>query len=186
VLIATDIAARGIDVDAVSHVVNYELPHEPETYVHRIGRTGRAGQSGTAVSFCDHEERPRLAAIERLIRMRIPAENAPEGISASIEPQSDRGHDRRPRGGRSGGSGRQQRRGGSGRREGGSRSSERRALHQQRRPPQQPRRRPRVRDAASTAGRCRSTGVGQASRLPSLATGTVAPHRPGNRDGCPT
>jgi ATP-dependent RNA helicase RhlE len=126
VLIATDIAARGIDVDAVSHVVNYELPHEPETYVHRIGRTGRAGQSGTAVSFCDHEERPRLAAIERLIRMRIPAENAPEGISASIEPQSDRGHDRRPRGGRSGGSGRQQRRGGSGRREGGSRSSERR------------------------------------------------------------
>jgi ATP-dependent RNA helicase RhlE len=126
VLIATDIAARGIDVDAVSHVVNYELPHEPETYVHRIGRTGRAGQSGTAVSFCDHEERPRLAAIERLIRMRIPAENAPEGIAASTEPQSDRGHDRRPRGGRSGGSGRQQRRGGSGRREGGSRSSERR------------------------------------------------------------
>jgi len=73
VLIATDIAARGIDVDGVSHVVNFELPHEPETYVHRIGRTGRAGQTGSALSFCDHDERPRLKAIERLIRKPIPA-----------------------------------------------------------------------------------------------------------------
>ncbi|MFM8283608.1 MAG: DEAD/DEAH box helicase [Planctomycetaceae bacterium] len=72
VLIATDIAARGIDVDQVSHVVNYELPHEPETYVHRIGRTGRAGHRGAAVSFCDHEERPRLAAIEKLLRRSLP------------------------------------------------------------------------------------------------------------------
>ncbi|MFM9057950.1 MAG: DEAD/DEAH box helicase [Planctomycetaceae bacterium] len=77
VLIATDIAARGIDVDGVSHVVNYELPHEPETYVHRIGRTGRAGQTGAAVSFCDAEERPRLHAIERLLRKPIAARNAP-------------------------------------------------------------------------------------------------------------
>ncbi|NCX99949.1 MAG: hypothetical protein EBX35_15595, partial [Planctomycetia bacterium] len=77
VLIATDIAARGIDVDDVAHVVNYELPHEPETYVHRIGRTGRAGQSGAAVSFCDAEERSRLVAIERLLKRAIPARNAP-------------------------------------------------------------------------------------------------------------
>src|SRR5262249_13518059 len=60
VLVATDIAARGIDVDAVSHVLNFDLPHEPETYVHRIGRTGRAGQSGVAISFCDGEERKFL------------------------------------------------------------------------------------------------------------------------------
>ena len=72
VLIATDIAARGIDVDLVSHVVNFELPHEPETYVHRIGRTGRAGQTGAAVTFCDPEERPRLKAIEKLLRKGIP------------------------------------------------------------------------------------------------------------------
>ena len=71
VLIATDIAARGIDVDNVSHVVNFELSHEPETYVHRIGRTGRAGQTGKAFAFCDHEERGRLKDIERLIRRTI-------------------------------------------------------------------------------------------------------------------
>jgi ATP-dependent RNA helicase RhlE len=66
VLVATDLAARGIDVDAVSHVFNYDLPHEPETYVHRIGRTGRAGATGTAISLCDHEERGYLRAIQRL------------------------------------------------------------------------------------------------------------------------
>jgi ATP-dependent RNA helicase RhlE len=71
VLVATDIAARGIDIDAVSHVFNFELPHEPESYVHRIGRTGRAGASGTATSLCDASERPRLRAIERLIRRPI-------------------------------------------------------------------------------------------------------------------
>jgi len=75
VLVATDIAARGIDVDRVSHVVNYELPHEPETYVHRIGRTGRAGLTGEALTLCDHEERPRLAAIERLLRKAITVRN---------------------------------------------------------------------------------------------------------------
>ncbi len=77
VLIATDIAARGIDVEHVSHVVNYELPHEPETYVHRIGRTGRAGLSGAAVSFCEPEEWNRLTAIERLLRRPIPRRNEP-------------------------------------------------------------------------------------------------------------
>ncbi|MFM8579221.1 MAG: helicase-related protein, partial [Planctomycetaceae bacterium] len=73
-------AARGIDVDGVSHVVNFELPHEPETYVHRIGRTGRAGRQGAAVSFCDPEERLRLKAIERLLRRAITLRNAPSAI----------------------------------------------------------------------------------------------------------
>jgi ATP-dependent RNA helicase RhlE len=71
VLVATDIAARGIDVDGISHVVNYDVPHEAETYVHRIGRTARAGSSGIALSFCDVEERRELKAIERLIRCPI-------------------------------------------------------------------------------------------------------------------
>jgi ATP-dependent RNA helicase RhlE len=101
VLIATDIAARGIDVDDVSHVVNYELPHEPETYVHRIGRTGRAGQKGEAFSFCDHEERPRLAAIERLLRTTIPHRGErPEFTELPAEPAT---HERRGRGPRGGG-----------------------------------------------------------------------------------
>src|SRR5213075_2719801 len=72
VLVASDIAARGLDVDDISHVVNYDLSNEPETYVHRIGRTARAGASGAAVSFCDSEERSNLKAIERLIRHEIP------------------------------------------------------------------------------------------------------------------
>ncbi len=72
VLVATDIAARGIDVDDVTHVINYELPNEPETYVHRIGRTARAGASGTAYSFCDADERAYLRDIEKLIRLRVP------------------------------------------------------------------------------------------------------------------
>ncbi|MEG0456377.1 MAG: helicase-related protein, partial [Bacteroides sp.] len=72
VLIATDIAARGIDVDLLSHVVNYELPNVPETYVHRIGRTGRAGNEGIAISFCESEERPYLKDIQKLIGKNIP------------------------------------------------------------------------------------------------------------------
>ncbi len=72
VLVATDIAARGIDVDNLTHVINYELPNVPETYVHRIGRTGRAGASGIAFSFCDHEEREYLRDIQKLIGKTIP------------------------------------------------------------------------------------------------------------------
>jgi ATP-dependent RNA helicase RhlE len=72
-LIATDIAARGIDVDGISHVVNYDLPDVPESYVHRIGRTARAGAEGIAISFCSSDEVPMLRAIERLIRITIPA-----------------------------------------------------------------------------------------------------------------
>ena len=71
VLVATDIAARGIDVDDISHVVNFELPNVPETYVHRIGRTGRAGKGGTAISLCDPEERSFLHGIERLTGKRV-------------------------------------------------------------------------------------------------------------------
>lgn len=71
-LIATDIAARGIDVDQLSHVVNYELPNVPETYVHRIGRTGRAGHEGSAISFCESEELPFLKDIQKLIKKTIP------------------------------------------------------------------------------------------------------------------
>jgi ATP-dependent RNA helicase RhlE len=78
VLVATDIAARGIDIDELSHVLNYDLPNVPETYVHRIGRTGRAGAEGTALSFCDRNERPFLKDIEKLIRKHIPKADVPE------------------------------------------------------------------------------------------------------------
>ncbi len=73
ILVATDIAARGIDVDGVSHVVNYDLPNVPESYVHRIGRTARAGAEGIAISLCTRDEAAYLRAIEKLIRMKIPA-----------------------------------------------------------------------------------------------------------------
>ncbi|MBV9522149.1 MAG: DEAD/DEAH box helicase, partial [Alphaproteobacteria bacterium] len=72
VLVATDIAARGIDIDGISHVINYELPNVPESYVHRIGRTARAGAEGVAISFCDAEERAYLRDIEKLIKQRVP------------------------------------------------------------------------------------------------------------------
>ena len=72
VLVATDIAARGIDIDELTHVLNYELPNIPETYVHRIGRTGRAGASGSAISFCDWSEKTFLTDIQKLIKKTIP------------------------------------------------------------------------------------------------------------------
>jgi len=71
ILVATDIAARGIDVEGVTHVINFDLPNLPETYVHRIGRTARAGAEGEAISFCDHEERAYLFDIEKATRQRI-------------------------------------------------------------------------------------------------------------------
>jgi ATP-dependent RNA helicase RhlE len=73
VLVATDVAARGIDVEEISHVVNYDVPNIPESYVHRIGRTGRAGASGQAIALCSPEERPFLADIEKLIKKTIPS-----------------------------------------------------------------------------------------------------------------
>ncbi len=98
VLVATDIAARGIDVDDVSHVVNFELPNEPESYVHRIGRTARAGAGGSAISFCDGSERGYLRDIERLTRLKIaevahdlpPLTEAQK--TAAEEPRRPQGH----------------------------------------------------------------------------------------------
>ena len=76
VLVATDIAARGIDVDELAHVINFEVPNIPETYVHRIGRTGRAGADGTALSFCDATEKAYVRDIEKLIGKKIPVIDA--------------------------------------------------------------------------------------------------------------
>ena len=82
-LVATDIAARGIDVDGISHVVNFDLPNVPETYVHRIGRTARAGAEGMAISLCDAEEVAFLRDIEKLIRMTIPVSDRRSPDAAS-------------------------------------------------------------------------------------------------------
>ena len=87
VLVATDIAARGIDITGVSHVFNYELPHEPESYVHRIGRTGRAGASGAAWALVDPDEVKRLKAIERLIRLKLPSVTLDMPSLAAGEPK---------------------------------------------------------------------------------------------------
>jgi ATP-dependent RNA helicase RhlE len=83
VLVATDIAARGLDIDQISHVVNYDLPVDVESYVHRIGRTGRAGARGIAISLCDRAERATLQAIERLTRQRLTVEAQPAGMPAA-------------------------------------------------------------------------------------------------------
>ncbi|MEM7399999.1 MAG: DEAD/DEAH box helicase [Pseudomonadota bacterium] len=82
ILVATDIAARGIDVPGVSHVINFELPNDPESYVHRVGRTGRAGAQGTALSLCDHNERPYLKTIERLMQESIEVAEHPLAMMA--------------------------------------------------------------------------------------------------------
>ncbi len=169
VLVATDIAARGLDIDQITHVINYDVPNVAETYVHRIGRTGRAGAEGIAVSLCGRDEREFLRQIERLTRLKIPVvgfelpprpdEDRPQGDrSQSDRPTSNHSdHDRgeyrggsqgRDRSGRNQG-GRPQ----NGRRQGESRGS---AQHSEQRPPaaagarpkafgQQRRRRPRYR-----------------------------------------
>jgi ATP-dependent RNA helicase RhlE len=87
VLVATDIAARGIDVDGVSHVINFELPNVPEDYVHRIGRTARAGAGGIAIAFCSDEERPYLRDIEKLTRRAIRVLPTPGGPAPTRTPQ---------------------------------------------------------------------------------------------------
>ncbi|GAG70616.1 unnamed protein product, partial [marine sediment metagenome] len=71
VLVATDVASRGIDVDEISHVIQFDLPNEPETFLHRIGRTARAGAGGTAYAFCEETELQKLKEIEKIIRMRL-------------------------------------------------------------------------------------------------------------------
>ena len=106
VLVATDVAARGIDIDGISHVINFDLPIEPEAYVHRIGRTGRAGAAGIALSFCTSGERRELRAIEQLIGQRVPVcadhpapdsgnQGAP-GADSDRQPAARDGSGRRP------------------------------------------------------------------------------------------
>ena len=123
VLVATDIAARGIDIDDITHVVNFDLPEVPEQYVHRIGRTARAGASGYAVSFCDADERELLQQIERLTRQQIPVieghpfeDRAPrplrpgERVAASPQAQMQMRRDAQRSGGGGGGGGQRRRR----------------------------------------------------------------------------
>jgi ATP-dependent RNA helicase RhlE len=107
VLVATDIAARGIDVDGITHVINYELPNVPEVYVHRIGRTGRAGARGVAISLVDGEERENLRDIEKLIRRSVPvaagSKSHPEPVRHAHHPRAHAApkrhpHAERPRG----------------------------------------------------------------------------------------
>jgi ATP-dependent RNA helicase RhlE len=102
VLVATDVAARGLDIDGISHVVNYDLPEVPETYVHRIGRTGRAGATGIAVSFCTSDQRPLLRRIERLTRRAItvqPHESQPSsgGVTVAATGRQSAGPESRPK-----------------------------------------------------------------------------------------
>jgi len=99
VLVATDVAARGIDIDNVTHVVNFDLPNEPESYVHRIGRTGRAGADGIAVSFCSGEELDYLDDIEKLIGIKI--ERDPNSIKPAWKPKPKQGGGQRRGGGSS-------------------------------------------------------------------------------------
>jgi ATP-dependent RNA helicase RhlE len=102
VLVATDIAARGIDVELLSHVINFELPNVPETYVHRIGRTGRAGASGVAISFCDQEEKEFLRDIQKLTGIQIPVVSEhpfpPQAFSGTPRPSGNRENEQRNRG----------------------------------------------------------------------------------------
>jgi ATP-dependent RNA helicase RhlE len=115
VLVATDVAARGIDVEKISHVINYDLPNVPETYVHRIGRTARAGKSGEAWSFCEAgEERDFLRDIERVTRQKIPVAE-----TVALPPRAKENEDRGPRGRPPGGGERGGGRGGQGARNSG-------------------------------------------------------------------
>ena len=105
VLVATDIAARGIDVEAVSHVINFDLPNVPESYVHRIGRTARAGAAGMALSFCSPDERPFLRDIERLTRLEVPRAELPANFNPSPASRAADAEGARPSGRPNGGRG---------------------------------------------------------------------------------
>jgi ATP-dependent RNA helicase RhlE len=102
ILVATDIAARGIDVPGITHVVNYELPDDPENYVHRIGRTGRNGASGIAITLCDGTERDKLRDVERLIRRTLPTSGNLHLANETGVVEAPRSAYKKPSGGRPG------------------------------------------------------------------------------------
>ena len=87
-MVATDIAARGLDIPLLPHVINFELPNVPEDYVHRIGRTGRAGASGEAISLVSHDEKEYVRGIEKLLKQELPIEVI-EGFEPSLEPEKE-------------------------------------------------------------------------------------------------
>lgn len=138
ILVATDIASRGIDVDGVTHVFNYDLPNEPESYVHRIGRTARAGKTGVAYGFCDDTESGYLVGIQQLIGKEIPVDSShefhfigaipkpgqkPGKIKDPNAPKKKQRNRNRPRGGQGRNSGQQRRSGQSGSNQGGNNRS---------------------------------------------------------------
>lgn len=150
VLVATDVAARGIDIDGITHVVNFDIPVEPESYVHRIGRTGRAGAEGIALTFCSAAERPELRAIEKLIGKKVPlAPGQPQSVHSqneALQPESrERKRSTHPRGKSHGASKRPTSRG-----SGSGRTSSRSSAHaaSEERPPKQRRRRRKRRQPA--------------------------------------
>jgi ATP-dependent RNA helicase RhlE len=170
-LVATDIAARGIDVDSVTHVVNYELPNVPESYVHRIGRTARAGAGGTAISFCCDDERTLLRDIQKATRQTIPAFDrrndktlaAAAAVADALAPEKKREPNGNGRGGRNGGGGRNA----------GGRSSEPRSADPRNDVPaalrkQRPRKRP-GQGGGANAGAQRQGGQGGGDRQPQAA-----------------
>src|SRR5450432_2006147 len=161
-LVATDIAARGIDVDGISHVVNYDLPNVAETYVHRIGRTARAGASGIAISLCDSEETAFLRDIEKLIRTVIPATDQRTGNPRPIHAQAEgpRNRQQQNRGGRGNGSGSRQPHGQRPRQ--GERHSQPRADHH-----------PQAGGHPQADHRPQAGGLPQAERHPDDLTGVV-------------
>jgi ATP-dependent RNA helicase RhlE len=153
VLVATDIAARGLDIEALPHVVNYDLPHVAEDYVHRIGRTGRAGAEGEAVSLVSHEDRPLMAAIERLMNRKVDSRAIQGFEPGSAAPQPKQGEERQPQR-RAQQQPRRRERQGQGQR--GNSNQPRQHQHQQRPPQQRPQQpRPQRHHDAAPAG---STG----------------------------
>ncbi|WP_084633297.1 DEAD/DEAH box helicase [Pleomorphomonas oryzae] len=166
ILVATDIAARGIDVTGVSHVINFDLPNIPESYVHRIGRTARAGASGVAISFCADDERPYLKDIEKITRQKIPAEDRRGTIAISEKADSSE------RGERSFGK----------RPQPGSRSSNQ-AARNNRRPAPAPVSAEQQRRDAMPAAKARQPGAAKPSHAAHAKPGQAKPsNRPVHRD----